>query len=45
MTIGLSQFIKTSIGDLQSTDQGLSTFGGEIKLISNAIEKPMKGLI
>lgn len=46
MTIGLSQFIKTSIGDLQSTDQGLSTFGGEIKLISNAIEKANeKGLI
>lgn len=39
MTLGLSGFIKTSIGDLQSTDQGLSTFGGEIKRIQEAIEK------
>lgn len=46
MTLGLSQFIKTSIGDLQSTDEGLSTFGGEIQLISMAIEKSNeRGLI
>ncbi len=46
MKLGLNQFIKTSIGDLQSTDQGLSTFGGEIQLISKAIEKSHeRGLI
>lgn len=39
MTLGLNGFIKTSIGDLQSTDQGLSTFGGEIKRIQESIEK------
>lgn len=46
MELGLCSFIKTSIGDLQATDQGLSTFGGEIKLISQALEKAdEKGLI
>ncbi len=47
MVLGLSQFIKSSIGDLQSTDQGgLSTFGGEVQLISTAIEKSNeRGLI
>ncbi|QQY79912.1 MutS-like protein [Keratinibaculum paraultunense] len=39
MTLGLNQFIKTSIGDPQSMDKGLSTFGGEIKLIQEAIER------
>lgn len=38
MTLGLNNFIKSSIGDLQSIDKGLSTFGGEIKLIQEAIE-------
>lgn len=38
MTLGLNGFIKTSIGDLQSIDRGLSTFGSEIKLIEEAIE-------
>ena len=46
MTLGLSNFIKASIGDFQSTDKGLSTFGGEIKLIQEAIEiSENKGLI
>ncbi|HSH34725.1 MutS-related protein, partial [Schnuerera sp.] len=46
MTLGLNNFIKASIGDLQSTDKGLSTFGGEIKLIQEAIEiADNKGLI
>lgn len=46
MALGLSKFIKVSIGDLQSMDKGLSTFGGEIKLISDAVEKSNeKGLI
>lgn len=46
MTLGLRQFIKSSVGDLQSTDQGLSTFGGEIKLLAQAMERAEgKGLI
>lgn len=46
MALGLNKFIKVSIGDLQSMDKGLSTFGGEIKLISDAVEKSNeKGLI
>lgn len=46
MKIGLNQFIKSSIGDMQSTDSGLSTFGGEIKIVSEAILKSdEKGLI
>lgn len=46
MTLGLNQFIKTSIGDPQSMDKGLSTFGGEIQLIQEAIERcNEKGLI
>lgn len=46
MTLGLSNYIKTSIGDMQSTDSGLSTFGGEIKVVSEAIEQAdEKGLI
>ena len=46
MTLGLNKYIKTSIGDMQSTDSGLSTFGGEIKVVSEAIERAdEKGLI
>lgn len=46
MTIGLNQFIKSSIGDMQSTDSGLSTFGGEIKIVQEAISMAdEKGLI
>ncbi|HHV46498.1 MAG TPA: DNA mismatch repair protein MutS [Tissierellia bacterium] len=46
MTLGLNGFIKSSIGDLQSIDRGLSTFGSEIKLIEEAIEiADKKGLI
>ncbi|MBU5427938.1 DNA mismatch repair protein MutS [Tissierella pigra] len=37
MKYGLNKFIKTSIGDMQSADSGLSTFGGEIKTVSEAI--------
>lgn len=46
MSLGLSKYIKTSIGDMQSTDSGLSTFGGEVKVVKEAI-KPAneKGLI
>lgn len=44
--LGLNNYIKTSIGDMQSTDSGLSTFGGEIKVVSEAIERAdEKGLI
>lgn len=46
MEAGLSNFICTSIGDMQSTDKGLSTFGGEIKIVQEAIERAdKKGLI
>ncbi len=46
MTLGLNQFIKSSIGDMQSTDSGLSTFGGEIKIVQEAIAMAdKKGLI
>lgn len=46
MTLGLNQFIKSSIGDMQSTDSGLSTFGGEIKIVQEAISRSSdKGLI
>src|SRR5699024_7718197 len=37
--LGLSKYIKTSIGDMQSTDSGLSTFGGEVKVVREAIER------
>ena len=39
MTLGLSKYIKTSIGDMQSTDSGLSTFGGEIKVVREAMAR------
>lgn len=46
MSLGLSNFVSTSIGDMQSTDKGLSTFGGEIKLVQEAIMKAdKKGII
>lgn len=46
MSLGLNQYIKTSIGDMQSTDSGLSTFGGEIKVVGEAIERAdERGLI
>lgn len=38
MTLGLNKYIRSSIGDMQSTDSGLSTFGGEIKVVSEAIK-------
>lgn len=43
---GLHDFIHISIGDWQSADQGLSTFGAEIKGIQQAISRiDEKGLI
>lgn len=39
MSLGLSNFIKSSIGDMQSTDSGLSTFGGEIKTVQESLVK------
>ncbi len=46
MELGLNYFICTSIGDIQNLDKGLSTFGGEIKLIQKALERSKdKGLI
>ncbi|MDY0235567.1 MAG: DNA mismatch repair protein MutS [Gudongella sp.] len=39
MKLGLSHYIKSSIGDMQSTDSGLSTFGGEVRVVSDAIER------
>ena len=46
MKYGLNRFIKSSIGDMQSTDSGLSTFGGEIKIVQEAISQAdNRGLI
>lgn len=46
MTMGLNGFIKSSIGDFQSIDKGLSSFGSEIRLIEEAVEAcHKKGLI
>lgn len=46
MKLGLSYYIKSSIGDMQSTDSGLSTFGGEVRVVSEAIERAdEKGII
>ncbi len=39
MELGLSYYIKSSIGDMQSTDSGLSTFGGEVRVVSDAIKR------
>lgn len=38
MIYGLNQFVRTSIGDFQSTTSGLSTFGGEIANVTYAME-------
>lgn len=44
--LSLNNFIKTSIGDMQSADSGLSTFGGETKTVQEAIEQSdNRGLI
>lgn len=46
MELGLNGYIKLSIGDMQSTDSGLSTFGGEIESVVLAIgESDKEGLI
>lgn len=46
MELGLNYFICTSIGDRQDVDKGLSTFGGEVKLIQEALDNSQeKGLI
>lgn len=46
METGLHGFIYGSIGDMQSTDQGLSTFGSEIKSIKECLKiSDEKGLI
>lgn len=39
MKFGLNEFVRTSIGDFQSTSSGLSTFGGEIENVTYAMEK------
>ena len=39
MELGLSLYIKSSIGDMQSTDSGLSTFGGEVQVVSDAMKR------
>lgn len=46
MDYGLNQFIKSSIGDAQSIESSLSTFGGEIERVQGAISNSDKsGLI
>lgn len=46
MKLSLKDFIFFSLGDMQSTDKGLSTFGGEILKIKEAIKDCKKnGLI
>ena len=46
MEMGLNEYIFTSIGDEQSTDSGLSTFGAEIAQVVKALDKsPDPGLI
>lgn len=46
MTLGLNGFIRSSIGDFQSIDKGLSTFGSEIRRIKEALDIcHKKGLI
>ncbi|MTI71794.1 MAG: DNA mismatch repair protein MutS [Firmicutes bacterium] len=39
MSTGLFDFLSVSIGDYQSTDMGLSTFGGEIKKVQRAMKR------
>ncbi|NLM06359.1 MAG: DNA mismatch repair protein MutS [Tissierellia bacterium] len=36
--VGVSNFFRASVGDLQSTETGLSTFGAEINRIAEAID-------
>lgn len=43
METGLHGFIYASIGDTQSTDKGLSTFGSEISSIKEGIKRADKG--
>lgn len=38
MKFGLNSFVRTSIGDFQSTSSGLSTFGGEIENVTYAMK-------
>lgn len=38
MRFGLNRFVRTSIGDFQSTSSGLSTFGGEIENVTYAMK-------
>lgn len=46
MSLGLNGFIKTSIGDKQSIESGLSTFGSEIIIVKEALDMSDKeGLI
>lgn len=46
MELGLHGFVHISTGDLQSTDQGLSTFGAEIQGIIQALNRTSeKGLL
>jgi len=46
MEIGLNNFINASIGDMQSADRGLSTFGSEIQMVKEAVKQSNnKGLI
>ncbi|WP_129599224.1 MutS-related protein [Anaerophilus nitritogenes] len=46
MTFSIKNYIFFSLGDLQSTDMGLSTFGAEILQIKNIIERAYEsGLI
>ncbi|MCG8542210.1 MAG: DNA mismatch repair protein MutS [Clostridia bacterium] len=46
MKFSIKEFIFFSVGDIQSTDMGLSTFGGEILKIKEAIkDSNRKGLI
>ncbi|WP_427337830.1 MutS-related protein [Caloranaerobacter sp. DY30410] len=46
MELGLNGFIHVSIGDLQSINKGLSTFGGEISKLKYALsKKDDRGLI
>lgn len=39
MTMGLHGFVYGSIGDMQSTDNGLSTFGAEIRSIQGGLKR------
>ncbi|MDO5301146.1 MAG: DNA mismatch repair protein MutS [Tissierellia bacterium] len=46
LRLGLNAFVRTSIGDYQSTTSGLSTFGGEIENVTHAIARAhQRGLL